>query len=59
MHLQGPTACAFKIRAGNMDLRAGRFALINLLLQFKIGVGLDRLSCEWSSLRRQGINGDS
>ena len=41
MHLQRPTASPFEIRTGNVDLRARRLALINLLLEFEIGVGFE------------------
>src|ERR1700704_851965 len=42
VQLQSPTASAFKIGSRNMDLRARRFALVNLLLELKIGVRLER-----------------
>src|SRR6202521_3078929 len=42
VQLQSPTASAFKIGSGNVDLRARRFAIVNLLLEFKIGVRLER-----------------
>src|ERR1700674_5850753 len=42
VQLQSPTASAFKIGSGNVDLRARRFALVNLLLELKIGVRLER-----------------
>src|ERR1700687_6141386 len=42
VQLQSPTAGAFKIGSGNVDLRARRFALVNLLLELKIGVRLER-----------------
>src|SRR5258708_28019121 len=42
VQLQSPTASAFKIGSGDVDLRARRFALVNLLLEFKIGVRLER-----------------
>src|ERR1700687_5361152 len=42
VQLQSPTASAFKIGSGNVDLRARGFALVNLLLELKIGVRLER-----------------
>src|ERR1700732_2895352 len=42
MQLQSPTASPFKIGSGNVDLRARHFALVNLLLELKIGVRLER-----------------
>src|SRR6266481_9421217 len=42
LQLQGPTASAFKIGSGNVDLRARRFAPVNLLLKLQIGVRLER-----------------
>src|ERR1700675_1351453 len=42
VQLQSPSASAFKIGSGDVDLRARGFALVNLLLEFKIGVRLER-----------------